>query len=377
MLNKADVMRIIGDILRTELAHYKEDAQALFETDKQDGLFSRLPPGLLQNVFVKAAAAFNFEPRPFSGLKLLAEYAFASYLKKGGITFLTSASAGTPKKCFHSNEMIWQEASGVKFLFSGVKRVVSLVPASHLYGFTFAVALPHALQVPAGPLAALPGRPLENIFQPGDLAVGFPLFWERWLRGGHQFPQGVRVLSSTAPCKDEIIQGLLNTGAESFTEIYGASETGAIARRHAPGTAFELFPFWETSVDGEPKIRRAGTREWLRLPDRVELKGERFLIPLNRMNECVQVAGINVRPKRAEKVLAAHPAVKECRVRLMRPEEGNRLKAFIVFNDGYSQEHLGIIRTYLAQKLTEHELPHSFTVGARLPVSLLGKDADW
>lgn len=61
----------------------------------------------------------------------------------------------------------------------------------------------------------------------------------------------------------------------------------------------------------------------------------------------------------------------------MRPEEGNRLKAFIVLNEGFSQEHLGIIRTYLAQKLTVHELPRTFTFGTQLPVSHLGKDADW
>ena len=86
---------------------------------------------------------------------------------------------------------------------------------------------------------------------------------------------------------------------------------------------------------------------------------------------------MNVYPKRVEKVLASHPAVKACRVRLMRPDEGERLKAFIVLNEGYTPEHLGIIRTYLARRLTVHEYPRSFTFGESLPVSSLGKDADW
>ena len=76
-------------------------------------------------------------------------------------------------------------------------------------------------------------------------------------------------------------------------------------------------------------------------------------------------------------MLAKHPAVQACRVRLMRPEEGERLKAFIVLNEGYTPEHLGIIRTYLAQRLTVHELPRTFTFGTELPASALGKDADW
>lgn len=378
MLNKNDIQRMLGDLLRTELARNKVDALAVFETKELEDVFSRMPQELLQNVFTKAADIFGFTKRSFSALDMMTNYAFASYLKTGGITFLTSGSTGTPKKCFHSGDMIWQEAHGVKSLFPAVKRVVSLVPASHLYGFTFTVALPHALKVPVVTMAALPTQQWETLLQEGDLVAGFPLFWNYWLRCGNTFPKGVYVLSSTAPCKDIIIQGLLDAGAAGFTEIYGASETGAIAHRHTPAAPFELFDFWETAGTELPlKIRRTGDEKWLQLPDQVELKGERFLVPLKRTDACVQVAGINVYPKRVESVLKQHPAVKECRVRLMRPEEGNRLKAFVVLNEGFSQDHLGIIRTYLAKKLTVHELPRTFTFGPVLPVSNLGKDADW
>ncbi len=378
MLNRNDIKRMLGDLLRTELARHKVDALAVFESEGLEDVFIRMPQDLLHNVFVKAADVFGFENRPFSSLDLMTDYAFASYLKTGGVTFLTSGSTGTPKKCFHSNDMIRQEAYGVKFLFPEVQRIVSLVPASHLYGFTFTVALPHALNAPVVTLAALPTQPWETLLRPGDLVAGFPLFWNYWLRCGNKFPQGVYALSSTAPCKDEIIQGLLDAGTAGFTEIYGASETGAIAHRHSPGDAFELLPFWKTAGADLPlQIRRDGSQEWLQLPDQVELKSERFLIPLKRTDACVQVAGINVYPKRVEHVLGQHPAVKECRVRLMRPEEGNRLKAFIVLNEGFTPEHLGNIRTYLAQKLTVHELPRTFAFGPALPVSHLGKDADW
>lgn len=377
MLTRNDIKRMLGDLLRTELARRKVDALAVFEADGLEDVFVRMPQDLLQNVFTRAAAMFGFEPRVFSALDLMTDFAFASYLKTGGVTFLTSGSTGTPKRCFHSNDMIRQEAYGVKFLFSNVRRIVSLVPASHLYGFTFTVALPHALNVPVISLAALPTQPWEKLLEEGDLVVGFPLFWNYWLRCGNRFPNSVYTLSSTSPCKDETIQGLLDAGTAGFTEIYGASETGAIACRHLPKEAFEILPFWETETGGTPQIRRAGSDHWLALPDQVELRGERFLIPIKRTDACVQVAGINVYPKHVEEVLSAHPAVKECRARLMRPDEGSRLKAFIVLNDGYSPEHLGIIRTYLSQKLTVHELPRTFTFGTKLPVSRLGKDADW
>lgn len=377
MLIKADIKRMLGDLMRTELARRKVDALAVFESDGIDEVFVRMPQELLQNVFTRAAAVFGFEPRTFSTLDLMTDFAFASYIKTGGVTFLTSGSTGTPKKCFHSDFMIWEEAYGLKFLFPQVRRVVSLVPASHLYGFSFTVTLPRALNVPVVNLAALPTQPWEKLLEPGDLVVGFPLFWNYWLRCGNQFPPEIYTLSSTSPCKDEIIQGLLDANTAGFTEIYGASETGAIARRHEPGKPFEILPFWEVLDAQPPQIRRVRGGEWKTLPDQVKLSEGRFLTPIKRADACVQVAGINVYPKHIEEVLAAHPAVKECRVRLMRPDEGNRLKAFVVLNEGYSPEHLGIIRTYLAQKLTVHELPRTFTFGQTLPVSHLGKDADW
>lgn len=378
MLLLNDVKRILTDMFRTELARQKADALAVFDGKNEDDLFARLPQDILKTVSDKAAIFFGYEPRVFSSLNLMTDYAYAAFLHGRQLTFLTSGSTGTPKRCEHTLNMIEEEAYGVASDFKGVKRVVSLVPSNHMYGFTFTVMLPHALNVPVLVLPALPTQPWNEILQEGDLVAGFPLFWNYWVRLENPFPKGVHAMSSTAPCKKEIIDALYSLGASQFTEIYGASETGAIARRHHSTEPFELFPFWDVSLtDDQPQIKRKSQNRWLTLPDEVESTQGRFLIPLKRSDACVQVAGINVFPKRVEAVLAAHPAVKACRVRLMRPEEGERLKAFIVLNEGYTQEHLGIIRTYLAQRLTVHELPRTFTFGSELPVSAMGKDADW
>ena len=82
---------------------------------------------------------------------------------------------------------------------------------------------------------------------------------------------------------------------------------------------------------------------WVDLPDETNILDGRFLVPLKRRDACVQVAGINVYPKHVEKILSQHPAVKTCRVRLMRPEEGTRLKAFVVLQDGYTPADDGIV----------------------------------
>ena len=378
MLNRNDVKRIICDVFRTESARRKIDVLAVFETEEYN-LFATVAPEVLKPSFQLCSVLFGYPERAFSSLDLMTDYAYASFARNRQITFLTSGSSATPKPCVHTMGMLEEEAYGVVPFFQGVRRIVSLVPSCHLYGFSFTVMLPHALAVPVVSLPALPAQPWDKILQEGDLLVGFPLFWNYWLQTQQHFPKGVQVLSSTSPCKDETIAGLYDAGVSYFTEIYGASETGAIAHRHHPQEYFELFPFWEVSLQDsqKPRIKRVSQNVWLDLPDQVSVQRGRFLVPLGRTDDSVQVAGINVYPKQVEKVLAAHPAVKECRVRLMRPEEGERLKAFIVLNEGYTPEHLGIIRTYLSQHLTVHEFPRSFTFGPKLPQTPLGKDADW
>ena len=378
MLNRNDMERMITDLLRTEMARHQKDALAVFDSLLED-LWTRIPGDILEEAMTKAGVMFGYKPRSFSSHQLLIDYAYASYLRTHKVAFLTSGSTGAPKVCVHTSEMIWEEARGVAPLFEGVQRIVSLVPSNHLYGFTFTVALPHILQVPVINLPALPTQSWETLLQPGDLMVGFPLFWGYWLRCNEKFPEGIHLLSSTAPCKDETIEALLNAHAQRFTEIYGSSETGAIGHRHQPHQPFEIFSFWDLEMrEDVPAIKRKCQKDWQLLPDKVTLENERFLYPLERQDACVQVAGINVYPKHVEKILASHPAVAACRVRLMRPEEGNRLKAFVVLKEGEEMLAADELRAYLnQQQLTVHEVPRTFTFGTELPVSGLGKDADW
>ena len=377
MLTKADVRHIIGDIFRTEAARYNLDTLGVFDTQDDTRAWQQLPPELLAKIIRQAADFFTCSTQDFHSFDELADAAFTSFNDHKQVAFSTSGSTGVPKKCIHTLEMIAEESRAVASEFSRIRRIVSLVPSHHLYGFTFTVVLPHTLQVPVHTLPALPTQPWNESLQPGDLLVGFPLFWDQWLRLGNRFPKGIELLCSTAPCKDEIIDGLEAAGAAYFTEIYGASETGAIGRRHHAREPFELFSCWEINPSAK-KIKRRCQTAWVDLPDETNILDGRFLVPLKRRDACVQVAGINVYPKHVEKILSQHPAVKTCRVRLMRPEEGTRLKAFVVLQDGYTPaDALPQLRAYAHQHLTVHEQPRSFTFGPQVPRGALGKEADW
>ena len=377
MLLKSDVSAVIADIFRTELARDQKDTLAAFDDGNNIDL-SALPDTIKAKCFDETASFFSFSPRAFSSFNLMCDFAYASYLKNRKVVFATSGSTGTPKRCTHTESMLEEEGVGIGKLWSGAKRLVCVTPRNHLYGFFFYIVFARVLGIPSVYIPPMPTLPWETLLKEGDVLAGFPLFWHYWLAAGHKFPSGVHAVSSTAPCPDDVITALLQAGAARFTEVYGASETGGIAYRTEAKAAFEVFPFWEMSLGNEqPQICRSAQGKWLLLPDEVEMVSGRLIRPLKRTDACVQVAGMNVYPKHAEQVLAEHPAVKACRVRLMRPEEGKRLKAFIVLNEGHHKGELPELRRYLAAHLSVHEQPRSFTFGPALPISSIGKDADW
>ena len=379
MFTREDIQRIVLDFFRTESARRRKDVLLVFDEPQTDDFLHTLPTEVQAQALAKIQTFFGFEKSSFATLAQVTDTAFEAAQKNRCFTFLTSGSTGIPKPCVHTEEMLAEESRGLAPLFPHVRRIVSLVPSSHLYGFTSTVVLPHTLNVPLTVLPALPVQPWNTYLQDGDLVVGFPLFWQYFLQAGNTFSKQVSVLSSTAPCKDEIIVGLKQAGITQFTEIYGSSETGVIGTRHHEGQPFILMPFWDLrfETDNEPQIKRKSQTTWLSLPDKVQFPSPRALRPVGRKDACVQVAGINVFPKRVEQVLLEHPSVAACRVRLMRPEEGSRLKAFIVLKKGTPQTELPAIRAFLSGKLTVHEMPRAFTFGKELPVAALGKACDW
>ena len=75
-------------------------------------------------------------------------------------------------------------------------------------------------------------------------------------------------------------------------------------------------------------------------------------------------------------VLRRHPLVEDAAVRLMRPDEGTRLKAFVVASRG-GDEVVEQLKAYIDQQLPAPERPKAITFGTALPKTAEGKPADW
>lgn len=292
----------------------------------------------------------------------------------GEIVFRTSGSTGEPKASRHSRAMLAQEAAETAGLFPNIKRVLVTVPLMHSYGFIFGVMLPGLLNIPALDLPPLPTVVMDRL-RPGDLLVSFPLLLGR-LAGAA--PAQTRVLSATAPLPEKLFDDLRAMGFGHITEIYGASETGAMAVRSEAGT-FELLSHWQR-LDDETLARRQPGRPALPcpLPDHVQWLAERRFKPVGRRDLAVQVGGVNVYPGRVAGLIKEHPLVRDCVVRLMRPEEGARLKAFVVsVADADEKELRRALQQLVRARLSPPERPGRFTFGPEPPLSPAGKISDW
>lgn len=289
----------------------------------------------------------------------------------GKIIVTTSGSTGTPVPCTHAMSELVMEARDLAKLCSGRRRVVTLVPAHHLYGIIWTAILPAILNVPV--VVRQAGAALTLV--PGDLVVAVPDQWRAITRLTRCFPDDIVGVSSAAPLPDAQAGDLLAAGLAGLIDIYGSSETGGIAVREWPATAYQLLHRWHLSEhEGDWQILdRKGARH--ALPDHIERVGDRRIRPVGRRDGAVQVGGHNVWLGRVADVLCRIEGVAEIAVRL---GSNGRLKAFIVPDAEHDEAELSnALERAAADRLSLAERPRNWRFGPALPRNAMGKLEDW
>lgn len=317
------------------------------------------------------------------------------------ITFFSSGSQGIPRKTSHSMDYLQEEA---QFVFEGlqkvskvpIKRVASFVPTNHIYGFLFSFLLPQQQSIPV--IFALG---IESQWQPGDLLITTPMFLHQWRERSLIPSPETMILISTSPLAQEDAQWL-DSNQIPWLEIYGSSETSGIGYRSTYTQGFTLFPWWsleealslepidlkepmnltKTHLDHAKILCRENTR--IPLPDRIELTPEGTLIPQGRIDQAVQVGGINVHPQQTAEFIQHLPGISQARVRIDTNQAIPRLKAFIIPEDPQILSNSGEL-VFLEQRLREAcslnmpsvQRPSSYTFGSSIPKNAMGKEADW
>lgn len=297
------------------------------------------------------------------------------------IGFRTSGSSGQPKLIRHPLSRLVQEADTLAGLLSDRRRLLLAVPVHHIYGFIFGILLPTRLGAETRSRRRLPPALLLREARPGDLIVGTPFLLDLAFEAGLSVPDEVWAVTSTAPCPDPLWARAAERGIARLIEVYGSTETGGIGTRDAPAQPFELLPYLDPAgADGLIERRSGDGSETgsVQCPDRMEwLTARRFRV-LGRRDGAVQIAGVNVYPERVRRVILECPLIKEAAVRLMRPGEGKRLKAFVVPRSSIEPDQVRLeVEAHLAVRLSVTELPRAITVGEALPRTSEGKLCDW
>lgn len=380
--------RFLRDLLTGAIAQLRPGRPDTMNAASDDGIFG--PGGLdidsLERFTLAVAVAEALQlsriqqPERLQAMNRLSEWVAEARrcLPDGtsSVGFRTSGSTGQAKFIAHEIGVLAQEIGSIGALFSDRTRIVSVVPAHHIYGFLFTVLLPMQLGIEAvdarayAPTAVLAGA------RAGDLIVAVPGWWR--LLTDFSWPADVAGASSGAPCPAAAAKALRRNGLR-FVEVYGSTETSGIGWRDHDDAPFELFPYWER--DGDQAIRKmagGGARRY-ELPDLVTWQDHAHLTLAGRRDGAVQVGGVNIYPEAVRAVLLAHPDVADATVRLMRPDEGDRLKAFVVAKNNAAPEadlHRAL-EAWTAGRLAPMERPRAFTFGAALPANAMGKTADW
>lgn len=320
---------------------------------------------------------------------LLADFTFGAWLDRiqaiwrdgvSNLTFVTSGSTGQPKRCRHEFRQIEAEIAFLADHWRDRCRIVAMVPAHHIYGFLFTAVLPDVLGIPCFDTFDMGPGPLSQALRSGDLVVTFPERWH-WLdRSLASWPADIAGVVSTAPCPTELIQSLVKAGVSGMTEVYGSTETGGIATREWPEESYRLMPQWRFAsvfIEEAPTLdHRLGYS--IRLMDSINRTDETHFVLAGRRDGMVQVGGVNVAPDLVAAKLRARPHVADAAVRLMRPEEGSRLKAYIVLEAGANADAVAHqLHTWMRSSVKAAERATELTFGASLPTNVMGKALDW
>jgi 4-coumarate--CoA ligase (photoactive yellow protein activation family) len=272
------------------------------------------------------------------------------------------------------------------------RRIVSLVPCHTMFGFLFTALLPDRHGWSVVDLSGRAPSALARVVQPGDIVVATPHLLSLALRGlgTAPLPANARAIVSGGPVPASLWRDAAAAGL-ALVDVYGSTETGGIGWRSAEQDAFTLFSHLDLRYpDTEaPELWTADER--LALQDRLDWRPGLSFTWHGRLDNVVQVGGVNVSPSMVARSLGECAGVREAAVRFD-PESG-RLKAFIVpkdvpapasalasapatARDGVAQLERALRRAMSAAHAAPAR-PQSYTFGERLPLGPGGKPCDW
>jgi acyl-coenzyme A synthetase/AMP-(fatty) acid ligase len=210
----------------------------------------------------------------------------------------TSGSTGAPRPHAKSWGSLVRaaQAAGTRLPVAAGSVLLGAVPPQHMWGFEMTVMLP--MQTGCAVDAGCPLLPADIAAALARLPdarwlVATPLHLQACLASGQPMPPLAGVLCATAALGAELAQAVEQSWGAPLWEIYGSTETGALATRRpareAPFRVVDGVTLRETA--GGVEARGGQLDHPLTLGDVVELKGAGTFELRGRTEDLVKVAG--------------------------------------------------------------------------------------
>lgn len=287
----------------------------------------------------------------------------------------TSGSTGQPKPVSKS----WQAQAGVALHVAELAHcwgmqganVVATVPPQHTFGLEMTVMM--AL---LGGWQVATARP----FYPADIAstlasvssnrllVTTPVHLRTLLADATPLPELGMILSATAPLDAELAEAAENHFGCPVREIYGSTETGAIAsRRTIEGDGWELLPRVTFSDSSEAVISADHLPLGTALPDRLKIHDPRHFTLLGRPEGMLKVGGKRSSTAAVQHALLSITGVQDAEVFLL--PERDRPVALVVAPSLSAQQ----LRRELARAIDPVFIPRPIRCIEEIPRNATGK----
>ncbi|HYT59654.1 MAG TPA: fatty acid--CoA ligase family protein [Haliangiales bacterium] len=315
----------------------------------------------------------------------------------------TSATSGAPRVIAFTAEQLMADADNIVATM-GLRREepnLGVISLAHSYGFSNLVSplLLHGIPL------ILSDSPLPEAVRRAAAGAGsltlpaVPALWRAW-HEAQAIPPGVRLaISAGAPLPLALEQAVFEATRIKLHNFYGASECGGIAYdastlpRNDPTCAGTPLRNVQVSVNAddclEVRSRAVGETYWpdpqpdlaagvYRTSDLAELKdGQVFL--RGRASDMINVAGRKVSPETIERVLLAHPEVRECLVFGAPSPEAERSEIVVACLAVKSPVTAEGLKHFLLSHLPAWQVPREWVFVESLPTGSRGKlsRAEW
>jgi acyl-coenzyme A synthetase/AMP-(fatty) acid ligase len=301
---------------------------------------------------------------------------------------LTSGSTGEPQAICKSRKAIAGELHALQDIVKANANdcIVATVSLEHMFGYTFAFLLAQFSHSELYP---------QRVFMPAELMllcqksakkiwlITTPVHLRAYVSLKLHFKNIAGVICATSPLSTELARQAALCFGVAITEIYGSTETGALAYRlrhdyESQAPDWHALPGIDIQIDAEGRAHGEASHldGRIALGDRLAASGSGFQL-LEREGDLIKICGKRHSRQALNNLLCEAPGVRDASYFF--PQDGNnnhetaRPLAFAVLEPGVTSQ---MVLTHLRGLVDDVFLPRPLYQLEALPRSATGKLTD-